>query len=237
MNHIIKYISIAIIAISTSCQNYDSHVDIEITDELLQGKWVLDSVNAENVLTNEYLFFVDGKMYRCSYWRNGYFIDSALYVDSKIDSYSDRVYTLKLLDSNKLLVKSRAEYYYKKVREDELQEAINKYRIGDELRENYIGFWEPVNTPNKPVEIMNHSSDCQSISFEIFNDGSSKFYINQNRDSAVYHSFRMRGESPQFSNGCLVGDYRMTWNDTKTQLGLVFSRFYADTIWFEKESR
>jgi hypothetical protein len=237
MNQTMKYICIALLALTTSCNNSDSSEGLTITNELLEGKWVLDSTNVKGVYTNEKLFFVDGKMYRCSYWRNGYFIDSATFKDSEINSYSDKVYKLTMTDTNQLTIRHRALYYYKKVREDDLEEALSNYRIGNRLKEKYIGYWKPQNTPTQPIKIMNHSPECDSVSFEIFNNGSAEFYINQVEDSLVHHSFRVRGDSPQFGNGCLIGDYGITWNDAKTQIGMVFSRFYADTIWFEKESR
>lgn len=237
MNHIILSISIAVLTITTSCGNHNSADSSIITDGFLEGKWVLDSVNVKGFDTREELFFAGGKMYRCSYCRDGYFIDSATYRQSKIDSYSNRTYELTKIDTNKLLIKSRVEYYYKKVREDNVQEEISRYRIGDKLRKNYIGYWSPINTPTSPIEIMNYSPVCKSVSFEILNNGSADFYINQVKDSIVHHSFRVRGDAPQFSNGCLVGDYGITWNRSKTELGMVFSRFPVDTIWFEKKSR
>lgn len=211
--------------------------EIPLTNEILNGKWVLDSIHPSMSSCQEDLFFVNGKMYRYSYWRNGYLIDSATYENSEVKSFLNRTYSLRLIDSTHLEIKSRVKYYYRKVREDKINEALESYRIGDKARSEYIGYWVPQNIPNKRIKIMNHSPECDSVSFQIFGNGSTEFYVNLNFDSIVHHGFRLDGNSPQFGNGCLVGDYDLSWNKSRTQLGLVFSMFYPDTVWFEKRSR
>lgn len=210
---------------------------IPITNALLEGKWILDSTSVPMPLSED-LFFNRGKMYRCNFFRDGYFIDSATFDQASIHSFFDKAYELTLLDTNELMVLSRIKYYYKKVKADDLQASISSYRIGDRFRKDYIGFWKPVNQVASRVEILNTPGAFESVSFEIFKNGSAAFYIDQNTKNAVQHAFCVKDSMPQFSNGCLIGNYGATWNKSRTQLGMQFSRFNPDdTIWFEKVSR
>lgn len=227
-------ICFAIFAFTSSCDNSTEFKNITVTKELLQGKWVLDSSSIKDCSTKEELFLVHDKMYRCSYWRDDYFIDSAKLNHSTIYSNANNDYSLAMIDSNNLVIRNHDIFYYERVRENDFMLELNNYRLGNQLKKRYVGYWKPINAPTEPIKIMNQIPLCNSISFKLFNNGTAEFYINQHIDSIIRHFFLVRGNSPQFRNGCLVGDYGMTWNDSRQQIGMVFSPYKTDTIWFEK---
>lgn len=162
-----------------SCENSNNRSAIVVSDNFLEGEWIIDSIVGQDTWIQDRLVFNgNNEFWWISHSNESYFVDSCLhYSNDTIYNGQNISYSTSALDSNSILIKSKKNIYHARRWHVISPRDINKYKRSDPFRKQIIGEWTLIESEMLPIKIP---SWCKNLNIGTkFNFGTNgKMLIN-----------------------------------------------------------
>lgn len=171
------FLSFLILACVEQKQNYPP--SIKVTQDFLEGRWMLDSIIGKDDWKQDWLYFTDDdKFWQFSKYNESYLIEKELgWKKDKIIKNGKTKYLITPLDSQHIILHGTNEKFHCKRWGDFEREDIERFLKANPLKKKINGWWK---LEVKKDSIHNIPSWCNNLGNE------TKFYFNPNGKLEIY---------------------------------------------------
>ncbi|KMQ65650.1 hypothetical protein ACM46_07185 [Chryseobacterium angstadtii] len=214
------------------------------------GEWISDSlVTRQNDHWREFLYFENGRAARTTSWGKNYLLNKNLSIKGlEIYDRDSLLFQIKVIDSNKIMVKGK-DYYGSFFREgfekNEMKTAVSIAEKTEKQRKKLIGAWKVITHKTIPLSASPESKmmaeylqdekmanvplqDIKSISF---NDNEFSFDYN---NKTIAFGYTAEPDKISFGSGCIIYSMNYYFQDEKLFIEYQRTPGFLHRLIFEK---